>query len=77
MRASYYFIGALLGRCGKARVSMPGGCQIGLRPIDQHLKGFTALGADVAPVEHGMIEVNAPLLIGNSVYLDMVTVRCV
>ena len=74
MRASYYFIGALLGRCGKARVSMPGGCQIGLRPIDQHLKGFTALGADVAPVEHGMIEVNAPRLIGNSIYLDMVTV---
>ncbi len=74
MRASYYFIGALLGRCGKARVSMPGGCPIGLRPIDQHLKGFTALGADVAPVEHGMIEVNAPRLIGNSIYLDMVTV---
>ena len=43
MRASYYFIGALLGRCGKARVSMPGGCQIGLRPIDQHLKGLSLI----------------------------------
>lgn len=51
MRASYYFIGALLGRFGAARVSMPGGCQLGVRPIDQHLKGFSSLGASVAPME--------------------------
>ena len=74
MRASYYFIGALLGRCGTARVSMPGGCYFGVRPIDQHLKGFTALGATVAPMEHGMIDVVAERLVGNSIYLDMVSV---
>lgn len=74
MRASYYFIGALLGRFGTARVSMPGGCYFGVRPIDQHLKGFTALGAEVAPMEHGMIDVNAARLIGNSIYLDMASV---
>lgn len=45
LRASYYFLGALLGRCGKARVAAPGGCKIGSRPIDQHMKGFEALGA--------------------------------
>lgn len=71
MRASYYYIGALLGRFGTARVSMPGGCDLGVRPIDQHLKGFTALGAFVAPMEHGMIDVTADKLLGNSVYLDM------
>ena len=74
MRASYYFIGALLGRFGTARVSMPGGCYFGVRPIDQHLKGFTALGATVAPMEHGMIDVVAERLAGNSIYLDMVSV---
>ena len=74
MRASYYFIGALLGRFGSARVSMPGGCQLGVRPIDQHLKGFSALGATVAPMEHGMIEVTAERLLGSSVYLDVVSV---
>lgn len=74
MRASYYFIGALLGRFGAARVSMPGGCNFGVRPIDQHLKGFTALGASVSPMEHGVIEVIAPRLIGNSIYLDMASV---
>lgn len=74
MRASYYFIGALLGRFGTARVSMPGGCYFGVRPIDQHLKGFTALGATVAPMEHGMIDVVADRLVGNSIYLDMVSV---
>ena len=74
MRASYYFIGALLGRFGTARVSMPGGCSFGVRPIDQHLKGFTALGATVAPMEHGMIDVVAERLVGNSIYLDMVSV---
>ena len=74
MRDSYYFIGALLGRFGTARVSMPGGCYFGVRPIDQHLKGFTALGATVAPMEHGMIDVVAERLVGNSIYLDMVSV---
>ena len=74
MRASYYFIGALLGRFGTAQVSMPGGCYFGVRPIDQHLKGFTALGATVAPMEHGMIDVVAERLVGNSIYLDMVSV---
>ena len=74
MRASYYYIGALLGRFGTARVSMPGGCDLGVRPIDQHLKGFTALGAFVAPMEHGMIDVTADKLLGNSVYLDMASV---
>lgn len=74
MRASYYFLGALLGRYGTARVSMPGGCNFGVRPIDQHLKGFTALGAKVSPMESGMIEVVAPRLVGNSIYLDKITV---
>ena len=75
MRASYYFLGSLLGRFGVARVSMPGGCNFGVRPIDQHLKGFTALGAVVPPViENGMIEASARQLLGNSIYLDMVSV---
>ena len=74
MRASYYFIGSLLGRFGIARVSMPGGCNFGVRPIDQHLKAFTALGASVSPMENGMIEVVADRLVGNSIYLDVVSV---
>lgn len=75
MRASYYFLGSLLGRFGVARVSMPGGCNFGVRPIDQHLKGFTALGAHVpAVIENGMIEASADQLVGNSIYLDMVSV---
>ena len=74
MRASYYFIGSLLGRYVEARVSMPGGCNFGVRPIDQHLKGFSALGAVVSPMENGMIEVQTDRLVGNSVYLDMVSV---
>ena len=75
MRASYYFLGSLLGKFGVARVSMPGGCNFGLRPIDQHLKGFTALGAAVPPmIENGMIEASATQLIGNSIYLDVVSV---
>lgn len=74
MRASYYFIGALLGRYGEARVSMPGGCNFGVRPIDQHLKGFSALDAAVSPMENGMIEVRSSCLTGNSIYLDMVSV---
>ncbi len=74
MRASYYFIGALLGRFGRASVPMPGGCYFGVRPIDQHLKGFTSLGAQVLPMENGMISARVDKLVGNSVYLDMVSV---
>ena len=58
MRASYYFLGALLARFNRASVAMPGGCNFGVRPIDQHLKGFNALGADYT-IDHGMIDVKA------------------
>ena len=61
MRASYYFIGALLTRFKKARVELPGGCPIGVRPIDQHIKGFEALGAEVV-IEHGAVIVKADRL---------------
>lgn len=74
MRASYYLLGALLGKFSKARVAMPGGCDFGVRPIDQHLRGFEALGADVAPIKGGVIELNAEKLVGSTVYMDMVTV---
>ena len=73
MRASYYFLGALLGRLGTARVSMPGGCDLGTRSIDQHLKGFNSLGAECT-VEHGMIRVSADRLVGAHIYFDLVTV---
>ncbi|MDL2288809.1 UDP-N-acetylglucosamine 1-carboxyvinyltransferase [Oscillospiraceae bacterium OttesenSCG-928-F05] len=75
MRASYYLIGALLGRFGKAAVAMPGGCDFGVRPIDQHIKGFSLLGADVR-VEGGFIHAEAKdgRLVGTQVYLDMVSV---
>lgn len=73
IRASYYLLGALLGKYKKAEVSLPGGCNIGLRPIDQHIKGFRALGADVR-IEHGMIITDAEHLKGNHVYLDVVSV---
>lgn len=73
IRASYYLLGALLGKYKKAEVSLPGGCNIGLRPIDQHIKGFRALGADVR-IEHGMIITDAEHLRGNHVYLDVVSV---
>lgn len=73
IRASYYLLGALLGKYKKAEVSLPGGCNIGLRPIDQHIKGFRALGADVR-IEHGMIITDAAHLRGNHVYLDVVSV---
>ena len=72
-RASYYLIGALLGRCGKAEVGAPGGCKIGTRPIDQHLKGFAALGA-VAEELGGVIYAEAEKLIGGNVFFDVVTV---
>lgn len=73
IRASYYFLGALLGKYKKAEVALPGGCNIGLRPIDQHIKGFRALGADVR-IEHGLIITEAERLKGNHIYLDVVTV---
>ena len=73
MRASYYFLGALLGKFNKARVSMPGGCPLGDRPIDQHLKAFSALGAN-CNLDHGMIDVTADSLRGNQIYLDVVSV---
>lgn len=73
MRASYYLIGALLGRFKKARVELPGGCPIGARPIDQHIKGFEALGATVT-IEHGIIHVEADRLIGTNIFFDVVSV---
>jgi len=73
MRASSYLLGALLGRFHSASVPFPGGCDFGVRPIDQHLKGFAALGADYK-VENGIVKVKANKLVGNSVYLDIVSV---
>lgn len=73
MRASYYLIGALLGRFHKAEVAMPGGCDLGPRPIDQHCKGFEALGATTR-VANGIIYAEADELIGGHVYLDIVSV---
>lgn len=72
-RASSYFMGALLGRFHKARVAPPGGCDFGVRPIDQHIKGFEALGAKVS-IENGMVDAKAEKLVGNPVYLDTVSV---
>ncbi len=73
MRASYYFLGAFLGKFKKAEVPFPGGCDIGIRPIDQHIKGFEALGAKIK-VEHGIIKAKATELVGASIYLDVVSV---
>jgi UDP-N-acetylglucosamine 1-carboxyvinyltransferase len=73
LRASYYFIGALLGRFSKAELAFPGGCDFGVRPIDQHIKGFEALGADVSIV-HGSILVNSNKLKSSQIYLDVVSV---
>ena len=72
-RASYYLLGALLSRCGKAEVGLPGGCNLGARPIDQHIKGFEALGASVN-LAQGKISAKANCLIGTSIYLDTVSV---
>ncbi len=69
MRASYYVLGALLSRHGRASTALPGGCEIGSRPIDLHLKGFKALGADVN-IQHGVVEVSANRLTGAKIYLD-------
>ena len=73
IRASYYLLGALLGKYRRAEVALPGGCNIGSRPIDQHLKGFRALGADV-DIEHGKIVAEAEKLKGTHLYFDVVTV---
>ena len=73
MRASYYFLGALLGRFGSGQVAMPGGCNLGPRPIDQHLKAFTAFGAEDS-VEYGQIRVKADRLVGSHVFFDTVSV---
>ena len=75
MRASYYLLGALLGRYGKAKVALPGGCNFGVRPIDQHLKGFEALGAETRLVDGAIIEADCEEgLVGSHVYLDVVSV---
>ena len=73
LRGSYYLMGALLGRFKRAIVTFPGGCNLGVRPIDQHIKGFESLGAKVE-IEHGYIKLTANKLIGSSIYLDVVSV---
>ena len=73
IRASYYFIGALLGKYKSAEVPLPGGCNIGSRPIDQHLKGFRALGAKIE-IERGAVVAHAIDLVGSHIYLDVVSV---
>ena len=73
IRASYYLLGALLGKYSKAEVSLPGGCDIGLRPIDQHLKGFRAIGARIELV-HGSVNATSDFLHGAHIFLDMVSV---
>ena len=73
IRASYYLLGALLGKYKDAQVALPGGCDIGSRPIDQHIKGFEALGAKII-IEHGMIKASADSLVGRHIYLDVVSV---
>ena len=73
LRASYYLLGALLGRFGRAEVALPGGCDFGFRPMDQHIKGFEAMGASVV-IEHGMIKLSADKLVGSHIYLDVTSV---
>ena len=73
IRASYYLLGALLGKYRKSQVALPGGCNIGSRPIDQHIKGFKALGAEVR-IEQGMIATEAEHLVGTHIYMDVVSV---
>lgn len=73
IRASYYLIGAMLGKYKTAEVTLPGGCDIGCRAIDQHIKGFRALGAEVI-LEHGMIKTRAQRLTGSHIYMDVVSV---
>ncbi len=73
MRASVLVLGPLLARCGRARVSLPGGCAIGLRPVDQHVKGLQAMGATIA-IEHGYMNASTERLRGARIVMDMVTV---
>ncbi len=73
IRASYYLLGALTGKYKKAVVALPGGCNIGLRPIDQHIKGFRALGVNVK-IEHALIVTEAEQIRGNHIYMDVVSV---
>jgi len=73
MRASILALGPLLARCGEARVSLPGGCAIGLRPVDQHVKGLQALGAEI-DLDHGYIDARAKRLVGTTLLFDVVTV---
>jgi len=73
MRASVLVLGPLVARCGEAKVSLPGGCAIGARPVDQHIKGLTAMGAEIA-VEHGYVLAKCPKLKGARLFTDMVTV---
>lgn len=73
MRASSYFMGAMLGRFNRSKVAPPGGCDFGVRPIDQHIKGFEALGAKVT-IDNGMVDARADMLVGGPVYLDKVSV---
>lgn len=76
MRASYYFLGALLGRCGSARAAMPGGCSLGARPIDQHLKAFEILGAKqlIEDQQSDIVELHADKLHGGNISMDVVSV---
>ena len=73
IRASYYLLGALLGKYNHSQVALPGGCDIGARPIDLHIKGFEALGAHV-DIANGMISVEADELIGSHIYMDVISV---
>ncbi|MCL1905489.1 MAG: UDP-N-acetylglucosamine 1-carboxyvinyltransferase, partial [Clostridiales bacterium] len=74
MRASFLVMGPLLARCGRARMSLPGGCAIGMRPIDLHLKGLEALGAEISIDDNGYIEATADGLRGCQIYLDFPSV---
>lgn len=74
IRASYYLIGVLLGKYHEAKVALPGGCDIGSRPIDMHIKGFTALGAEVKILPGGIVHAKAERLAGAHIYFDMVSV---
>jgi UDP-N-acetylglucosamine 1-carboxyvinyltransferase len=73
MRASILALGPLLARCGEARISLPGGCAIGLRPVDQHVKGLAAMGAEI-DLDHGYIDAKARRLVGTKFVFDVVTV---
>lgn len=73
IRASYYLMGVMLGRFGKGKVPVPGGCNLGPRPIDQHIKGFSILGADIV-INHGLVEMKGKNLKGKQIYLDVISV---